>query len=251
MRCGEAKELIQLYLDSELDPRGALDVQRHLETCSTCSRLFDALMQQDQLLKQAARSETVNGAALRENILGAIRNQAPKAGSRWIVLTLWRRLAAVGAAIIVVALLLVGRGLLPGANPVYAAVAFDHADHCSIDSVMGAITDSAELVRLAVAHGMKAPPDLSAFGYSDPRGRVCKVTGAEFFHLVYYNPQRPPLSLFIRPHSPNLIADRLTNSASEGYEVVSVSESGVDLLIVSSLDDKQTSAIAQTVASQL
>ncbi len=250
--CGEAKELIQLYLDNEMDARGALDVQRHLETCSACSRLLGALMEQDQLLKQTARAEVVNSSAVRANILGSIRNQSAKAGNRWIVLPLWRRVAA-AAAIITVGLLLVGRGLLPGANQnVYAAVASDHADHCSIDSVMGAITDSDELARLSAAYGkMNTLPNLKAYEYGNPRGRICKVNGVEFFHLVYYNPQEPPLSLFMRPHSANLIADQLTISQSAGYRVASISQSGVDLMLVSSLDDKQTTVIVQAIASQL
>src|SRR5215510_5883518 len=249
MNCDEAKELVQLYLDRELDARGALDVQRHLGTCSQCSRLLDMLMEQDQLLRHAACSEGANSRAVHDNILGAIRRHSPTAGNRWIVLPLWKRVAAVAAVIIIVALLLLGRLLLPGTADVYAAVASDHADHCSVDSVMGAITDSEKLAGLSVTYGgINAPPDLSAFGYREPRGRVCKVNAAEFLHLVYYSAQWPPLSLFVRPHSPNLIADGLTSSTSKGYEVVSVSESGVDVLIVSSLDNKQTSAIARAVA---
>jgi hypothetical protein len=42
MKCTEAKELISLYLDSELDARSAQEMQQHLAGCAGCARLARA-----------------------------------------------------------------------------------------------------------------------------------------------------------------------------------------------------------------
>lgn len=166
---------------------------------------------------------------------------------------MWSRVVAVALIAIVAALLLLRMGLLPGSNQsVYAAVISDHADHCSIDNLMGAITDSDELAKLIALYGnMKVMPDLSAFGFGESRGRVCKVDGVEFLHLIFYNREQQPVSLFLRPRSSQMIAEELRVIHRDNYNAVSISRSGIELLVVSSLDDKQTSAIAQALAAQL
>jgi hypothetical protein len=142
---------------------------------------------------------------------------------------------------------------MPGVNEaVYAAVAADHAAHCSADALMGAVTDPDELRRLVTASAKaKDVPDLSAFGYGAPRGRICAINGVEFLHLVYYNPAQPPLSVFMRPRATRPANERLTAVYRDRFSVASVSRSGVDLLIVSSLDGQQTSAVAEAIAARL
>lgn len=253
MGCSEVKDLIQLYLDDELDARDTLNVQRHLESCSACSHLLDGFMEQDRLLKEAARAAAIDSRSVRLKILSVIRNEAEQSRSRWVVPVAWRRVAAIVALAAVTGLLLLRGGFLPGINEnVYAAVASDHADHCSIDSRVGATTDRQELDRLSTTYGkLDRTPDLSAFGYEDPFGRTCKVSGTVFLHLVYHRSDRQALSLFVRAHSSGLVADGLTDLQQAGYKMASLSKSGIDLLVVTSLDDEQTSAIAQTIAAQL
>jgi hypothetical protein len=53
MKCSEVKELIGLCLDSELDPRGAQEMRRHLEQCPDCAKLCRA----EQALDAALRSK--------------------------------------------------------------------------------------------------------------------------------------------------------------------------------------------------
>ena len=253
MNCNEVKNLIQLYMDNELDARDTLNVQQHLESCAPCSRLLDTYLRQDQTLRQFARSEAINSDAVREKILEAIRDQSAETGSPWLMIPIWKRVTAIAAITIIAFLLLLRAAFLPGMNEsVYAAVASDHANHCSIEMVMGAITNRDELDRLTAVYGkLSATPNLSAFGYDNPRGTVCKVNGADFLHLVFYNEGKQALSIFLRPHSPDINEHQLTLLQEGGYQVASISRSGVDLLVVSSLDEKQTSAIAEAVAAQL
>src|SRR5262245_792710 len=123
----------------------------------------------------------------------------------------WQRIAAVAVLALAATLLALRGGLTPGVNEsVYAAVAADHAAHCAADVMMGDVTDPGELRRLITTSAkVKAVPDLSAFGYGNPRGRACKINEVEFLHLVYYHASQPPVSLFLRPHESSLITERL------------------------------------------
>jgi hypothetical protein len=259
MNCNEVREIIQLYLDDELDSRDTLNVQKHLESCSACSHVLDMFLEQDRLLRQEARAQNVDSHLLRERILDGIRGQAKQPLGRfstraaWNAPRAWKRVAAIAVLAIGAGLLLSRAGLLPGvAENVYAAVASDHADHCSIDSKLGGITERDELDRLSRAYGkLDRTPDLSAFRYGNPVGRACKVNGTLFLHLVYYNPDRQPLSIFLRPHSADLTSDGLRIFQKQERSVYSVSKSGVDVFVVTSIDDELGAAVAQTIASLL
>lgn len=260
MNCSEVREIIQLYLDDELDSRDTLSVQRHLESCSACAHVLDMFLEQDRLLRRQARAQDVDTHLLRERILNAIRSQTKQPLNRfnaravWNAPNAWRRVAAIAALAIAGGLLLSRFGLLPGvAENVYAAVASDHADHCSIDSRLGAVVDREELDKLSRSYGkLDQTPDLTAFGYVDPVGRACKVDRTVFLHLVYYNPDRRPLSIFLRPHSSDLANDGLTTRREKSHAVSSISKSGVDVLVVTSVDDEPSAAaVAQVIASHL
>lgn len=272
MNCGEVKDLIQLYLDDELDSRSTLSVQQHLEICTTCAVAFETLLRQDQLLQRAARAEPVDSSRVHAGILAAIQQQQPlqrpssalstslgiwqgasQAVRRWWRVPAWQRLAAAVVLSLVATLAALQGGWLAGVNDaVYAAAAADHAAHCAANvMMMGDITDEQELKGVATAFApLRAVPELASFGYGSPRGRLCNVNETEFLHLVYQHSSQPPLSLFIRAHAPSLIAARLKALQQDLYRVASLSQNGVDLIVVTSLDEAQTTAIAHSAAAQ-
>jgi anti-sigma factor RsiW len=71
MTCEEVQNLFEMYLDSELDPRAALNVAAHLNSCAECARRFagdektEAWMK--DILRQGQRTEV-----LWEQIEGAV-----------------------------------------------------------------------------------------------------------------------------------------------------------------------------------
>src|SRR5262245_40227187 len=119
MNCSEAKELIQLYLDEELSSRDTLDVQRHLESCPSCTTLLDYFARQDSMLKQFARAETLDNSQLRGKILQAINEEKrlPEV-SRWrsfVSTPVFRRVAAVLIFVAIIAFFVL-RGSTPYIN---------------------------------------------------------------------------------------------------------------------------------------
>lgn len=254
MDCNEVRKIIQLYMDNELDARNTLEAQNHIESCSSCLNLLEAYSKQDQLLREAARDEAIDARRLQGNIRAAIRNKPSKAHYHLPAPHTLRRVAAIAVIAIVGALLLLRGGSVPGLNDkVYAAAASDHADHCGFDKLTGAITDNDEIERLVAEFShLKKKPDLSAFGYTGSRARICPVTGASILHLIYYGSEQKPLSVYTRLHrDQDQISDQLKVLPEEGYTVAAVSRSGVDVFVVSSLDDKQTARILKVVAAQL
>jgi anti-sigma factor RsiW len=259
MNCSEAKELIQLYLDNELDARNTLEAQQHLEACPSCTRILDYFIKQDQTLKQFAKSETDDQANLRENILVAIRQQSatshqePNKGriyrmQSWLQSPAFRRIAAVLVIAMVAAFFLLRGGLN---EKVYADVVADH-NYCTLDKLSKTVSDSAQIDKLCAEYGkLNKAPDLSAFGFANVRAKICGVEQVKILHLIYQSESQKPLSLFLRLHDTRMIADELVLLKREDYEIASFCNAGVDWFVVSSLDEKQTSAIARTLAESL
>jgi hypothetical protein len=251
MRCDEAKNLIQLYMDDELDPCNTLQVQRHLEDCSSCSHLLETFMLQDRLLREAARSETASGDHLRRRILDAIRDQRPKAG--W--LSGWRRAAAV--------LILIGTGslialriMLPAnGTDVYAAAISDHR-FCSKRTDVTLTQKELDQLMGSLVH-LKRAPDLSSLGYTALRGRSCKLycdvkkAEAQFLHLVFYGSGREPLSIFLAQHPSKLVDGEVGILPKGDNNVALIPGPTFDMIVVSPLDQKQTWAVVQTITEQL
>lgn len=251
MDCRSMQELIQVYLDSELDARSTLEVQQHLEACNRCARTLESLAEQDRHLKESARAESVSSADVREKILAAIHHQSIATTRGRRTFGDWRKVAAAAAIITLGAFLWLLGGLLPGRNQnVYAAIATDHVV-CSVDRHLGAGITIQELNRLAASYGKLASlPDLSSFGYTDPRGRICRVKGLEFLHLVFYNSEHQPLSLFLRPHAVGLIPEQLSVVDTDRGNVATLSRNGVDLLVVTPQGETRAASVAEAVAKR-
>ena len=256
MNCSEAKELIQLYLDEELSCRDTLEVQRHLESCPSCTALLDYFARQDDTLKKFARSETLNNSQLRGRILQAINEEKllPSVG-RWrsfISNPLLRRVAAILVFAAIIAFFVL-RGSTPLINEkVYADAILDHADHCTLDRLKRAISDTEQLDKMVATYSKLAKtPDLSAFGYQEPRGKICKLDGAKLFHVVYQKENDKPLSIFIKLHDTRLVARELVSITRADYRLTSLSEKGTDLVMVSTLDEMQAAAVARAIVSQM
>jgi anti-sigma factor RsiW len=254
MNCEEAKGLIQLYLDDELDTRSTLGVQQHLESCTACLHLLNSFIKQDQRLRQAAREETIDSSRLRERILATTALKATwyQRSSNWLTLPVIRRTAAALAIFLALSVLLLRGNLFPHVDQqVYAAAASDHI-RCITGASRGEIINIDDLKQFVARFGkMKAIPNLTAFGYGPPHAILCRIKGEKFLHLIFTHTDGRPLSLYLRPRTSELIARSPNSSKLEEYGIFSTSLVGVDILIVSALDEARASLIAQAIAQQI
>lgn len=260
MKCSEAKELIQLYMDNELDARDTLDVQHHLEACLSCQSLLDYFIRQDQTLQAFAKSPRQDHESLRQAILQALRDEPvglPAEAKparvvplqRWLRSPAWRRVAAVVIVALVAAFFLLRAGI---SEKVYADVILDHEHHCTLDRLSRAVSDPVQINKLCAEYGrLEKVPDLSAYGFSNVRAKICPLNNVKFLHLVYQSETQKPLSVFFRLHDAKSIAADLVMLKKQGYEIATLSEAGIDWVVISMLDEQQTAAIIGHLAEKL
>src|SRR5438477_8929680 len=95
MKCSEVRNLVRLYLDSELESKPSLEVEQHLTSCPECAGLYQAEEKLDDRLFQAL-SRGRRTPALWEAIESKIQpaRQVPKLA--WF----WRLALAAGTAAI-------------------------------------------------------------------------------------------------------------------------------------------------------
>jgi hypothetical protein len=252
MTCREVKELIYLYMDSELDARGTLEVQRHVDTCGVCARGLENMIEQDRALRDAARSEVVDSAKLRHLIMEEVKKRPRMAFSTVPRLAGWKRAAAIAAMVVGAIAIVLAVGILGGRVPkVYADAVDDHVDHCSIDRI-GDATDPDMLKGGAQQYcGVTVLPDISQYGFSDPHGRLCELAGEVFLHLVYFDDKKQPVSVFMSTHSSKDIASSMRLRELSGYTIASIDSSGVDLMVLTTLDQRRTRQISEAIAGQI
>jgi hypothetical protein len=156
--------------------------------------------------------------------------------------------------------LVIGFFLLRGGTPinsakVYADAVEDHADHCTLDkldSFRVTVRDLNQLNELTVSNSKLAKmPDLSTFGYANPRAVMCTLNGKRLLHLIFQSDEQKPLSVFMGLHDKKIIEDDITTLTRGECKIASMSKDGTDLLVVSFLDEPQTATIAKAIAAQL
>jgi hypothetical protein len=260
MNCSEAKELIQLYMDNELDARNTLGVQHHLEACPSCQSLLNYFIKQDQTLQAFAKSQRQDNVGLREAILQAIQREPvspPAEAARasflngWLQRPAFRRIAAILVIAMTIAFFLLRGGIN---EKVYADGILDHEHHCTLDrlSKAKAISDPVQIDKLCAEYGgLGKVPDLSAFGFSNVRAKICPLDKVKFLHLIYQSDNQKPLSIFFRLHDKELIGDDLLVLKKQGYEIASLSKAGIDWVVISMLDEQQTAAITRHLSENL
>jgi hypothetical protein len=267
MNCVESKKLIQLYLDNELSARESLEVQHHLEACPSCTSLLEYFSKQDEALRTVVKAEANDNAKLREAVRTALRNRPatsaadePRAHPAASATVWWQRPALRRVAAVLVIGLAAAFFFLRGSTPfnekVYADAVADHDHHCSLDmlnkfEIAGYVFSSREKIdNLTSSYStMKHAPDITAFGYTEPRAVICALNGMKTLHIVYQNPSQKPLSIFIRLRDAKMVNDDLLELNREGHKLASLSQKGTDLVIVAAPEETQASSIARAIAS--
>lgn len=249
-------------MDNELDARNTLDVQQHLEACPSCQSLLNYFIKQDQTLQTFAKAQRQDNGNLREAILQAIQQEpaSPPAEADaarafflkgWMQSPSFRRVAAILIVVMTIAFFLLRGGIN---EKVYADGILDHEHHCTLDRLnkAKAISDPAQIDKLCAEYGgLDKVPDLSAFGFSNVRAKICPLDKVKFLHLIYQSDNQKPLSIFFRLHDQELIGDDLLMLKKQGYEIASLSREGIDWVVISTLDEQQTAAITKHLSENL
>ena len=189
MNCTEVLELAPLHLSGELEPARAVQVSAHLGGCLSCARELGQQQAFDSRLRSIVLAESVETTGIEHNVRQTIGREA----RRWMF-----EFAAV-AAVLLLSVLGIRMALRPSAIPVYAAAARDHRVEIVDGQPRKWFTDRASIDGLARAQGVSATAidGMASGGYHLARGKVCRLDGQFFLHLVYVNGAEN-FSVFVR-----------------------------------------------------
>lgn len=181
MNCTDIVALSPQYLSGELDGRQAAEFAVHLKACPSCAQQ----MELDARLHDAILAEDVDAGALDRRIRRSIT-----AGS---IRMRWWMAAATVAAIVAIALL-----WMPQTARVCADAGRDHRMEVIDHQHRKWLSDRSAIETLAERQGLSSSViSLAPTGFQLERGKVCRLDGRVFVHLVYTDGTRE-FSVFLR-----------------------------------------------------
>jgi anti-sigma factor RsiW len=219
MNCNDIAELSPLYLSGELDAPRAAPFAAHLKACPSCALEIERQRELDARLREGVLASEPATGALDSRIRQRISAERRSKTARWV-------LAAASVAAI---LLIVGLGLrmLPTHEPlrVCADAARDHRNEIVLRQPRTWIRDQSGIQAIAARLSLSpsAIPSFAAAGYHLERGKLCRLDGRAFLHLVYSN-GAGEFSFFVRPRDHRTSSDIYTQGIDREY--VALVESG-------------------------
>ena len=192
MNC--SRDLVEAWLDEELDPGGAAAIARHIEECSDCAQISARLREQKSRIRAEAPYYRAP-ADLRESIRGALRRSDMPAREKH-----WRAIAI--AACVLLALSVVWSVLrTPRAPQLAESVLDDHIRSLISGHTVDVPSSDRHTVKPWFAGKLDFSPevkDLGTEGFPLDGGRVEYVAGRRVATLVYHRRQHV-IDLFTWP----------------------------------------------------
>ncbi len=187
MNCKDVSELSSLFLSRELDSARTGELRKHLENCRSCAAEIDQLRQIDVRVRDAVFSESVDASQIEDNVRQAIA--APS--RRWMGAA-----ASIAAAIVIGG---IGFRLWSAPNRTCVEAAGDHKAEVVNGARRTWRADPASIAELADRQGISyaAVARLSGAGFDLERGKLCRLDGRIYLHLVYSNGAEK-VSVFLR-----------------------------------------------------
>jgi anti-sigma factor RsiW len=190
VNCADIAALAPLYLSGELEAPRRVAFAEHLEACAACAREIEHQAEVDRRLRAGVLAEHIDSAA----VDGRVRREiaaAPAGPARW-------RIAATVAAALLVAVAAYRTLSSPAIPRVCTDAAQDHRLEVVDHQRRPWITDQAAIAKLASAQGLAGSVEaLGSTGYRLERGKLCRLDGRAFLHLIYTDGSRE-FSVFLR-----------------------------------------------------
>jgi len=246
VNCDELKTQLESYLDGELTLSDKRDVEEHLNDCTGCTQAFDALRFVQTQVRESDYKKVP--ASLKLNIQNQLRDvtgeQTRRAG--------WFTWLGVG-----------GGGMAAGALATWAIMSFvlfsplhnQFADSIIESHISALMVDHATDVKTSDSHTVKpwfngrvdfSPPvkDLHAEGFELLGGRLDYLQGKTVSALVYKR-RAHIINAFVFKSEDATSLTTPTLMQRHGYNLVYWSKDGLEFWLVSDLNKKEISQLAQ------
>ena len=194
MNCSEVLECGPLYLSGELEPARGAAFAAHLKTCVSCAAKIEQQRSLDARLRATAPAEEIASAPL-EN---PIRQRIAVPRSRLGVIA-----ASVAIGLLAIALLARVVFRVP---TLYIEAAADHRLEIVDRQPRPWVTEAAGIFALADGQRIQSSTlqALTRDGYRLEKGKICRLDGQLFLHVVYTDGARE-FSAYLRPrHEPGI-----------------------------------------------
>ncbi len=252
MNCQEIDELAPLYLSGELDSTQAAEFAAHLESCASCAaevgqqRELDAQLREG-VMGEGGTAEKIDAAELSVRIHESVGDARRIQRGKWIAV----------ASVAAILLVTIGGYRLFSSRD--AALCVDAADDHRTEVVEHQrrtwLTDPSAIDRLAARRGLESVTlaALAPAGYHLDRGKLCRLDGRVFLHLVYSDGSHE-FSFFLRDrpaedHAPAIAA---TLNLDQGAEhVAAVENARFTALVVTDESHEAAREIANFAAKRL
>ena len=203
MNCKEARQYINLFLDSELDSKTNLEISEHLSSCEECNTRFVLEERLEKSLvsilkedKDSKVEETWEGVISRFN-----HQVEPEEGIRLGFRPLWRYLVPATAAVIGIVIMLI---MYSRQDPNALTVA---AQKCHVEYMTDKIVPSLESMSPGEVSGYLSSkftfpvtvseiPDIKSHHIKLFGGKVCHLNGVSVAYVMYHC-CNAPVSVFI------------------------------------------------------
>jgi anti-sigma factor RsiW len=235
MQCGAARELMPLYLSGELEGSLRPGLDAHLDHCAACRALVDAEQQVDAELRNSLLAEEVAIGP----ILNRFRNEAISKR-----LGLRAKLAMAAGLVATIAAGFTYWQVAGEVPKVYAAALRDHHRELVEKQPRRWVSELAAVELLATEQGVAAQllGRLMPAGYRLERGKMCRLNGRAFLHLVYEH-EGGQVSLFLRREADE--QGKRYSSEAGGDHLAGVQAGGLSVVYVTDGADE-----AQRLAAQ-
>ncbi len=246
MTCDEVKNLIEAYLDDELDLVRNLDIERHLHTCPDCLEIYRS----QRVLKAAFRDRSLYFSpppALYDRVQKSL-HKANRVRPRWQVIAIAASLAAV--LVVGLSLWIIGLGN-SGEDVLAQQVATSHIRSLMLNHLTDVESTNQHTVKPWFNNKLDfSPPvvDLAAQGYPLKGGRLDYLDNRSVAALIYTK-NLHVINLFIWPAgSGSFQTFPMINH--QGYYIYHWTKSGMNFWAISDVNPSDLGEFVQLIQSQ-
>jgi anti-sigma factor RsiW len=252
MDCKETQNLIDAYLDGELDLVRNLEIDRHLEQCALCSESY----KNHQALRNGLKSAALyyrSPAALRSRIRSSVRKAAKAEAAPRVPPWRWVGVAASMAVAALVALVFVPLLRGPSADDLLTSeVLSSHLRSLMANHLADVASSDRHTVKPWFAGKLDfSPPveDLAQQGFPLVGGRLDYLEDRPVAALVYER-RKHWINLFVWPSGSEADVPTKTQ-ARQGYNIVHWTRSHMTYWAASDLDKTELEEFVQLVQNQI